>query len=81
MYLKKNMYGNAKTSDLWAGISEASGVDVAKVMDAWITKVGYPVVTVEETENGLNVIQNRFLSKCLCITLYINTVSFANDSM
>lgn len=38
-YLKAHLYGNATTKDLWAGISEASGRDVAKIMDNWTLKV------------------------------------------
>lgn len=39
LYLKAHLYGTADTTDLWAGISEASGQDVAKFMHNWITKV------------------------------------------
>ncbi|WRT67329.1 uncharacterized protein IL334_004299 [Kwoniella shivajii] len=63
IYLKKHIYGNAETKDLWAGISEASGLDVAKIMANWTLKVGFPVIKVEETGDGkIKVTQNRFLS-------------------
>ena len=63
IYLKKHVYGNAETKDLWAGISEASGMDVASIMANWTLKIGFPVVTVEEPGNGkIKVTQNRFLS-------------------
>ena len=39
IYLKKHLYGNSVTNDLWAGVAEASGVDVLKMMDNWVTKV------------------------------------------
>lgn len=39
VYLKKHLYGNASTSDLWDGISSVSGVDVADLMDNWTKKV------------------------------------------
>ena len=32
IYLKKRLFGNSVTEDLWDGISEVSGVDVAKIM-------------------------------------------------
>ena len=38
-YLKKHLYGNSVTSDLWSGVAEASGIDVPKVMNNWVTKV------------------------------------------
>lgn len=62
IYLKKHLYSNAKTVDLWAGISEACGLDVAKIMSNWTLKVGFPIISVEETAEGLKVKQNRFLS-------------------
>jgi aminopeptidase 2 len=63
MYLKKHAYGNTRTEDLWASLSDASGKDVQRVMDIWTKKVGYPVVTVTENENAssIHVRQNRFL--------------------
>lgn len=39
IYLKAHLFGNAKTADLWAGISEASGQDVAGIMANWTQKV------------------------------------------
>ncbi|QDS67523.1 hypothetical protein FKW77_002279 [Venturia effusa] len=62
-YLKKHAYGNTQTGDLWAALSDASGKDVAKIMDIWTKKVGYPVVTVTEDakNSSIHVKQNRFL--------------------
>ncbi|KAG8526283.1 uncharacterized protein KY384_000276 [Bacidia gigantensis] len=56
------MSGNATTNDLWAALSEASGKDVKTFMDAWITKIGFPVVTVAEEPGQIGVQQSRFLS-------------------
>ena len=39
IYLKKHLYGNSVTNDLWSGVAEASGIDVPKVMNNWVTKV------------------------------------------
>ncbi|KAJ8469486.1 hypothetical protein ONZ45_g16876 [Pleurotus djamor] len=68
IYLKKKLYANSITTDLWQGISEATGVDVVRLMDNWITKVehiplvmGFPVLTVTETPEGIKVRQDRFL--------------------
>lgn len=62
-YLKKHAYGNTKTEDLWAALSDASGKDVQKVMEIWTKNVGYPVVEVTENDkdNSIHVKQNRFL--------------------
>jgi len=39
IYLKKHLYGNSVTNDLWSGIAEASGIDVPKMMNNWVLKV------------------------------------------
>lgn len=62
IYLKKNTYGNAKTSVLWESLSEASGVDVPTLMKPWIEKIGFPVLTVAEEPGQISVKQSRFLS-------------------
>jgi aminopeptidase 2 len=60
-YLKKHAYGNTKTDDLWAALTDASGKDVEKVMDIWTKKVGFPVVTVTENADSVHLKQNRYL--------------------
>jgi aminopeptidase 2 len=64
IYLKKRLYGNSVTKDLWDGISEASGMDVAAIMANWTLKIGFPVITVEEVDGGksIKVRQDRFLN-------------------
>ena len=61
-YLKAHEYGNAKTNDLWAALSQASGQDVTAIMDPWIRKIGFPVVTVAEEPGQISVKQSRFLT-------------------
>lgn len=63
LYLKRHAYGNTTTTDLWNALSEASGKDVARIMDVWTRHVGYPVLTVTEDESQglIHVKQNRFL--------------------
>lgn len=62
-YIKKHAWGNTQTSDLWDALADASGKDVAHVMDVWTKNIGYPVVTVTENEkeSSITVKQNRFL--------------------
>lgn len=62
IYLKKHLFANAKTNDLWEGISEASGLDVPAIMSKWVLKQGFPVITVTEGEDSITVRQNRFLA-------------------
>ncbi|ESK92478.1 leucyl aminopeptidase [Moniliophthora roreri MCA 2997] len=61
IYLKEKLYGNSVTQDLWKGISAATGFDVSEMMENYITKAGYPVLTVTEKEGGIHVRQDRFL--------------------
>ncbi|KAJ7247921.1 hypothetical protein B0H12DRAFT_1203161 [Mycena haematopus] len=61
LYLKDGLYGNRTTTDLWRGVEQATGVKVSEVMDAWISKPGFPVVTVKETSDGVHLTQSRFL--------------------
>ncbi|KAL1311069.1 hypothetical protein AAFC00_001278 [Neodothiora populina] len=61
-YLKAHKYSNAKTTDLWFALSEASGKDVDTFMNPWIKKIGFPVVTVAEEPGQIGVKQSRFLS-------------------
>jgi puromycin-sensitive aminopeptidase len=46
-YLMAHAFGNTVTADLWAALSEASGEDVAALMDTWILQGGHPLVRVE----------------------------------
>ncbi|BDD59143.1 hypothetical protein MAP00_004376 [Monascus purpureus] len=61
-YLKTHAYGNATTNDLWSALSKASNQDVRSFMDPWIRKIGFPVVTVVEKPDQIEIRQNRFLS-------------------
>ncbi|GAA5899974.1 hypothetical protein JCM8208_005555 [Rhodotorula glutinis] len=62
IYLKRHLYANARTEDLMKGISEAAGIDAGGMMKNWLGQTGFPLITVEETSQGLKVRQNRFLS-------------------
>lgn len=57
-YLKKHKFENAKTSDFWAALEEASNLPVKEVMDTWTNQMGYPVLNVD---NMKNITQKRFL--------------------
>ncbi|TFK75168.1 leucyl aminopeptidase [Pluteus cervinus] len=61
LYLKDHLYGNSITKDLWDGIAKETGLDVVALMDDWVSKIGYPVVSVTDTSDGIHVRQDRFL--------------------
>lgn len=60
-YLKKHLFANSVTKDLWEGIGAATGINIPKMMDNWVKAVGYPVVKVTETKDGIHIRQDRFL--------------------
>jgi len=64
IYLNRFRYGNARTEDLWQALAEGSGKNVSQIMDPWVKKIGFPVVSVSETEQlgRLKVVQNRYLA-------------------
>ncbi|KDR73449.1 hypothetical protein GALMADRAFT_71758 [Galerina marginata CBS 339.88] len=61
LYLKKKLFANSITHDLWEGIGAATGHNVTELMENWITKIGFPVLTVTEDSKGVTVRQDRFL--------------------
>ncbi|XP_014400200.1 PREDICTED: glutamyl aminopeptidase [Myotis brandtii] len=58
IYLKRYKFENAKTSDFWAALEEASNLPVKEVMDTWTKQMGYPVLDVSDMKN---IKQKRFL--------------------
>ena len=61
-YLKERAYSNATTQDLWSALSQSSDQDVNSLMEPWIRKIGFPVVTVDEEINQIRIKQSRYLS-------------------
>src|SRR5881397_3907212 len=60
-YLEKFRYSNAAGQDLWNHLQEASGTDVNRIMEAWISKPGFPIITATLSDKKLNLEQERFL--------------------
>jgi aminopeptidase 2 len=55
-------------------LSLESGKEISKIMSPWTTKIGFPILTVTETETGINVRQNRYLQSTL-------STSFEDDEV
>jgi puromycin-sensitive aminopeptidase len=53
-YLRRHQFGSTETRDLW------DALDAADIMEAWIFRPGYPVVTVAEGGGRLVLAQERF---------------------
>jgi tricorn protease interacting factor F2/3 len=60
-YLKENSYGNAEGAALWNSIAKYSGGNISKIMEAWIKRMGYPVITVSRNGSRLQMKQERYL--------------------
>jgi tricorn protease interacting factor F2/3 len=60
-FLASHKYANATGKDLWDALEETSGKRVKNIMETWIGKPGYPVITVAAEDNRLILKQERFL--------------------
>jgi puromycin-sensitive aminopeptidase len=61
-YLGEHRYANAETSDLWRALGAVSSKPIPEIMDGWIFRGGYPLVTVsvDESRRSLVLSQARF---------------------
>jgi puromycin-sensitive aminopeptidase len=59
-YLRRHAYANADTGDLWAALGHASRQPIPEVMDSWIFKPGYPLVSARLEGDQLVLSQQRF---------------------
>src|SRR2546427_721318 len=60
-YLRTHKFANADTGDLWAALGRSGQQPIPGVMDGWIFRPGYPVVTVSRDAGGTLVLaQQRF---------------------
>ncbi len=62
-YMKRHEYGNASAEDLWNALGRASNQPIAEVADGWITRGGYPLVTVEVDGSRVSLAQRRFFAE------------------
>lgn len=60
-YFEVHAYGNTEGSDLWAALSEASGKDIAAFMNPWLTRSGFPLVTVTQDKQNITLTQEQFM--------------------
>jgi len=61
VYLQKFRYSNASGHDLWSNLQEASGTDVSRIMEGWISQEGFPVIKASLAGSRLVLEQERFL--------------------
>ena len=60
-YFQKHAYGNTEGSDLWEALGEASGKDIASFMNPWLTRSGFPMVSVTQNGRKATLEQEQFL--------------------
>jgi puromycin-sensitive aminopeptidase len=59
-YLRTHAYGNADTRDLWAALGRAAARDIPGLMETWIFRPGFPLVSVRREGEELVLAQQRF---------------------
>ncbi len=60
-YFIEHAYGNTTGADLWAALGKASGKDIAAFMNPWLEQSGFPVVSITQTNTGIQLAQEQFL--------------------
>ncbi|XP_048416286.2 puromycin-sensitive aminopeptidase [Stegostoma tigrinum] len=64
LYLTKFQNKNAATEDLWNCLEQASGKPINAVMSSWTKQMGFPLIYVEEKQQGdnriLKISQKKF---------------------
>jgi tricorn protease interacting factor F2/3 len=60
-YLENYRFSNATGNDLWTSLEKFSGAQVKRIMNEWVRKPGYPVITASYRDGALVLKQERFL--------------------
>lgn len=59
-YFANYQYSNATGPDLWKYLGEASNLNIGEIMENWLEKPGYPVVSVRLEDDKLHISQEPF---------------------
>jgi len=59
-YFAAHKYNNATGADLWQALGEASGQNIAAIMNSWLEQPGYPVISAEVIDGQLTLTQQQF---------------------
>lgn len=62
LYMERHAYGNTHGEDLWRALTDESGEDVAAIMESWVYRPGFPVLSVESanTTGSITLRQRSF---------------------
>lgn len=83
-YMKKNMWKNTKSNDLWDAFDEVleSDFKIHDLMNLWLTQKGYPVLIVEDGEDVIKITQQKYLkSGKTDDTLWIIPINLYKDGV
>jgi len=61
-FLSNHAHSNASGNELWNTLEKRSNKEVEKIMRGWILQSGYPMLTVQVTDDKLVLHQERFLT-------------------
>ncbi len=59
-YLERHKFANAETGDLWEALGQASRQPIPEVMDGWVFRAGYPIISARLDGDALVLSQQRF---------------------
>jgi len=86
-YFESHAYGNTTGADLWATLSHSSGKDVGAFMNPWLTRNGFPMISI--TQDGQKVVleQQQFLDdpakadpeRVWPVPLFTNTIGLPDE--
>jgi puromycin-sensitive aminopeptidase len=62
LYMERHREGNTVAADLWRALEEASGKEVTRVAEAWITHPGFPLVKLDASDGTITARQERFFA-------------------
>ncbi|KAG5866589.1 hypothetical protein JTB14_010153, partial [Gonioctena quinquepunctata] len=84
-YLRAKSFSTAVPTDLWNALQPFSiglppGYNLEKVMDNWVNKAGFPLVTVSSQGNNITLSQKRFLYSGTDDTQYFVPISYTLPS-
>jgi aminopeptidase N len=58
-YIKKHVYGNTVTDDLWRELDKTSSTPVSQIAHDFTLQAGVPLIRVATTANGVHLTQDR----------------------
>ena len=61
-YLERFQYSNASHEDLWTALEENSSSPVRRIMEAWISRPGLPMLVARVIGSRLTIDQRRFFA-------------------